>query len=95
MKWPRFSLRLMLLIVALFAALFGWRRAIAVKAIVEREGQRSLLESRLVVPRLSLAALQQRNLFASAAELTGCSSRPEVTVVSRSVRMHISRMHRS
>ena len=47
MKRPQFSLRLMLLVVALSAALFAWRRAVENKNRAVREGQINELQAEL------------------------------------------------
>ena len=46
-KRPRFGLRLLLLVVALFAVCFAWRRAVDESIQAERQRMRSDLEDRL------------------------------------------------
>ena len=47
MKRPQFSLRLMLLLVTLFATFFAWKRAVAVKSHTELEGRIMALQDKI------------------------------------------------
>jgi ethanolamine utilization cobalamin adenosyltransferase len=49
MKRPQFGLRLMLLVVALFASIFAWRRAVETKQHAERDAKVMSLQGKLDV----------------------------------------------
>jgi uncharacterized protein HemX len=57
---PQFSLRLMLLIVALIASLVGWRTAVEQEKRENRSGERRMLQQTLAQLEADKSRLEQR-----------------------------------
>ena len=60
MKRPQFSLRLMLLIVALIASLVGWLTAVEQEKRENRNGERRMLQQTLAQLEADKSRLEQR-----------------------------------
>ena len=61
MKRPQFSLRLMLLVMALCAAMFAWKRATWDKERAERDEQLMELNWKMEAMRIDLENYEQEN----------------------------------
>jgi hypothetical protein len=61
MKRPQFGIRLMLLVVTLFATIFAWKRAVETKHHAELEGRIMALQEKLYVLQQDRAEYVQRS----------------------------------